>query len=203
MRAAPAGVDVPPEPPWWRRGVLGAVIGVVCAGLAVGVGELVTAFVRPEAAPIVVVGNRLILLTPEPVRLWAIRRFGTDDKPALLTGIWIGIAVVAVVVGIAAVHRLWLGLTGVGLFGAIGVYCALTTHAHRVSDIVPTLVGTVAALVAMIALIRAVDRRRRDAASPPGAADSRPAPLPSAQPGRGRRRRPERRRRVGRRSQAL
>ena len=59
-------------------------------------------FVRPAASPIIVVGNRIILLTPESVRRWAIRQFGTDDKPTLLTGIYIGIAVFAVVVGILA-----------------------------------------------------------------------------------------------------
>jgi DMSO/TMAO reductase YedYZ molybdopterin-dependent catalytic subunit len=154
----------------WRRYGLGAVIGLLSAGLAIGVGEFVTAFVRPAAAPIVVVGNRIILLTPEPVRLWAIHRFGTNDKPALLTGIYLGIAVLAVVVGIIAIHRFALGLLGIAAFGAIGVYCALTTHAHRTSDVIPTLFGTVAALAAMIVLVRAVVGE--DAGSP-----SRTGPL--------------------------
>jgi DMSO/TMAO reductase YedYZ molybdopterin-dependent catalytic subunit len=135
---------------------LGAVIGVLCAGLAVGVGEAITVFVRPAASPIIVVGNRIILLTPETIRRWAIRQFGTDDKPALLTGIYIGIVVFAVVVGVLALYRLWLGLTGIAVFGAVGVYCALTTHASQVSDIVPTLFGTAAGLFAMICLVRSV-----------------------------------------------
>jgi DMSO/TMAO reductase YedYZ molybdopterin-dependent catalytic subunit len=138
-----------------RLGV-GALVGILSAGLAVGVGEAVAVFVRPAASPIIVVGNRIILLTPETIRRWAIRQFGTNDKPTLLLGIYIGITVFAVVVGILAMRRLWLGLAGLGLFGAIGVYCALTTHAHRTSDIIPTLIATIAGLAAMIVLARAV-----------------------------------------------
>jgi DMSO/TMAO reductase YedYZ molybdopterin-dependent catalytic subunit len=139
-----------------RRLGLGALIGILCAGLAVGVGQAITVFVRPAASPIIVVGNRIILLTPESIRRWAIRQFGTDDKPALLTGIYVGIAVFAVVVGVLALYRLWLGLIGMAAFGAIGVYCALTTHASRGGDVVPTLFATAAGLLAMINLVRSV-----------------------------------------------
>ena len=99
------------RPSRWTRLGLGALIGVLSAGVAIGVGELVTVFVRPAAAPIIVVGNRIILLTPEAVRRWAIHRFGTNDKPTLLSGIYVGITVFAVLVGLLALHRLWLGLS--------------------------------------------------------------------------------------------
>jgi DMSO/TMAO reductase YedYZ molybdopterin-dependent catalytic subunit len=156
-RAAPAAPAAPAaHRASWQRYGLGAVVGILSAGLAIGVGEVVTAFVRPAAAPIIVVGNRIILLTPEAIRRWAIRQFGTSDKPTLLSGIYVGIAVAAIGVGILAVHRLWLGLVGIAGFGAIGVYCALTTHAHKVSDIIPTLFATAAALAVMIVLIRAL-----------------------------------------------
>ena len=156
----------PARPSWWARLGLGALIGVLSAGLAIGVGQLVTVFVRPAASPIIVVGNRIILLTPETVRRWAIRRFGTDDKPTLLTGIYIGIAVFAVVVGALALYRLWLGLLGIAAFGAVGVYCALTTHASRTVDVIPTLFGTAAALAALIVLVRVVHGEGRTSAGP-------------------------------------
>jgi DMSO/TMAO reductase YedYZ molybdopterin-dependent catalytic subunit len=143
----------PAPSPWLGRGV-GALIGLLAAGVAIGVGEAVAAFVRPAASPIIVVGNRVILLTPESVRRWAIRSFGTNDKHALLTGIYVVIAVVAVVVGILAIRRLWLGLVGFAAFGGFGVYCALTSNAHRTSDIIPALVATIAALAVLILLIR-------------------------------------------------
>ncbi len=131
------------------RFALGALIGILAAGVAVGVGELAAAFVRPAASPIIVVGNRFILLTPESVRRWAIRVFGTNDKDALLTGIYVFIVIFAVVVGVLTVVRLWMGLLGIAFFGVVGVYCALTTHAHQVGDVVPTLIATVAGVVAL------------------------------------------------------
>ncbi len=100
---------------------LGAILGLVSAGVAVAVGEVIAAFVRPAASPIIAVGNRFILLTPESVRRWAIREFGTDDKHALLTGIYVSIAVLAVVVGVLAMVRIWLGLAGIAAFGAVGI----------------------------------------------------------------------------------
>jgi len=145
--------------------LIGALVGLLTAGAAVGAGEAVAAFVRPESSPIIVVGNRFILLTPESVRRWAIRQFGTGDKAALLTGIYVVIAVLAVVLGILALRRLVFGLAGLGLFGAIGVYSALTTHAHRASDVIPTIVGLLLAGYVLWLLERAVNG---DAGSSPG-----------------------------------
>jgi DMSO/TMAO reductase YedYZ molybdopterin-dependent catalytic subunit len=137
-----------------RLGV-GASIGVLSAAVALGVGEVVAALVRPAASPVIAVGNRFIVLTPEPVKRWAIRSFGTNDKTVLLSGIYLVIAALAVVVGVLALRRLVYGLVGLAVFGAVGVYCALTANAHHGSDIVPTIFGTAAAMAAMLVLTRA------------------------------------------------
>jgi DMSO/TMAO reductase YedYZ molybdopterin-dependent catalytic subunit len=136
-----------------RLGV-GAAIGVLSAAVALGVGEVVAALVRPAAAPVIAVGNRFIVLTPEPVKRWAIRSFGTHDKSVLLSGIYIVIAALAVVVGVLALRRLVYGLAGIAVFGGVGIYCALTANAHQGSDVVPTIFGTAAALAAMVLLTR-------------------------------------------------
>ena len=137
-----------------RLGV-GALVGLLAAAVALGVGEVVAAFVRPAASPVIVVGNRFILLTPEPVKRWAIRNFGTNDKTALLTGIYIVIAAFAVLVGLLAMRRLLYGLIGIGVFGCIGIYAAFTTNAHRGTDVVPTIFGTAAAVATLLVLVRA------------------------------------------------
>jgi DMSO/TMAO reductase YedYZ molybdopterin-dependent catalytic subunit len=139
-----------------QRLALGALIGLLSAGVAVGVGELVAALVRPAASPVIAVGNRFILLTPEPVKRWAIRQFGTGDKMSLLTGIYLGIAVFAVLIGVLALRRLRYGLLGVGLLGAVGAYSALTVHAHQGSDAVPSVFGALAGMAALTVLIRRV-----------------------------------------------
>jgi DMSO/TMAO reductase YedYZ molybdopterin-dependent catalytic subunit len=132
---------------------VGALVGLLSAGIAIGVGELVAAFVRPAASPVIAVGNRFIALTPESVKRWAIREFGTNDKHVLLTGIYLGIAVFAVIVGVLAVRWLWAGVAGVALLGAVGVYCALTAAAHQGSDVVPSILGAVAGGFALVALL--------------------------------------------------
>ncbi len=147
MKARPVGVRA--------RCAVGAVVGLLAAGGAVGVGELVAALVRPAASPVIAVGNRFVLLTPEPVKQWAIRNFGTHDKDVLLAGIYVVIALFAVVVGILAVHRLWLGVVGTAVFGAVGVWSALTVPARQAGDAVPSVLAALAGAVILRELVRA------------------------------------------------
>ena len=65
-----------------RRRSLAALAGIVAAALALGVGELVAALIGPASSPVVAVGGRVISLTPEPVKEFAIRAFGENDKRA-------------------------------------------------------------------------------------------------------------------------
>jgi DMSO/TMAO reductase YedYZ molybdopterin-dependent catalytic subunit len=132
----------------------GALVGILAGGVALGVGELVAGLIRPAASPIVVVGNRLILLTPEPIKRWAIREFGTNDKRVLLTGIAVGIAAFAVVIGWLSMRRLVYGVVGIILLGVVGCVCAWSTAGRQISDAVPTVVGTLAGLVALTTLQR-------------------------------------------------
>lgn len=142
-----------------RRGevALGAVSGLIAGGVTLGVGEVVAAFVRSAAAPVIAVGNRVIVLTPESIKRWATREFGTGDKTVLLTGIYVLLAVCAVVVGILAVRWLWAGVLGVAVLGAFAVYCALTAPGHHGGDAVPSILGAVAGAVALRGLLRTAD----------------------------------------------
>jgi len=151
-----------------RRFGVAAAIGLLSAGVAVGVGELVAAVSRPVAAPVIAVGNRFILLTPESVKRSAIRQFGTDDKQVLLTGIYLVLAVLAVLIGLLALRSLRLGLAGVALLGAVGGYSALTAHAARGADAVPSVVGALAGMAALVLLVRAA-AGSRERPRPPGA----------------------------------
>ncbi len=134
--------------------LLGALIGVLTAAVAVGVGELAAAFVRPEASPVIAVGNRLITLTPESAKQAGIRAAGTDDKLFLLVGIYLLLAAFGALIGVLALSRLRYGIVGVAVFGAIGLYCALTANAARGTDVIPTLVGAFAAILALVVLVR-------------------------------------------------
>jgi len=142
--------------PRLRRFGVSAAVGLLAAGVAVGVGELAAALVRPAASPVIAVGNRSILLTPEPVKRFAIERFGTADKAVLLGGIYLVLAMLAVLIGLLAMRSLRLGLAGIALLGALGGYCALTAAAHRASDALPSIAGALAAMAALVALVRTV-----------------------------------------------
>lgn len=146
--------------------------------MAVGVGELVAAFVRPAASPVIAVGNALILLTPEDAKRAAIGSVGTNDKTYLLLGIYLMLVVFGAIVGDLAVRRLRYGLTGIGVFGAFGTFCALYANASRGTDVVPTLVGTVAAAATLVLLVRLLERT--SAGEPTGVAGRREFLLGSA-----------------------
>lgn len=136
-------------------GVLtGPVIGLLSAAVAVGIGEAVAAFVRPAAAPVIAVGNKLILLTPSPVERTATQTVGTNDKADLIIGIYVVLAIFAGFIGYLAMQRLLYGLIGIAVFAAFGVFCAATANASRATDVIPTIVGSAAAAVVMTMLVR-------------------------------------------------
>lgn len=146
------------------RAGLGWLIGLLAAAIAVGIGEMVAAFVRPAASPLIAVGNRVITLTPESLKREGIRKAGTNDKTLLILGICLLLALIGAFVGELALRKLRWGFAGVGLIGAFGVYCALTANGSSASDVVPTVVGTLVAAGVLASLVRL----------------ARPAPEPAA-----------------------
>jgi DMSO/TMAO reductase YedYZ molybdopterin-dependent catalytic subunit len=144
-----------------------ALAGLLAGAVAVGAAELVAAAVRPEAAPVVAVGSEVIDRTPTPLKEFAIRNFGTSDKTVLLSGILVLLALFAAAVGVLARRRLPVGLVGIGVFGAVGVYAALHRPASRLSDAIPSLAGALAGCVALVLLIRAVAPARVGPAAAP------------------------------------
>jgi DMSO/TMAO reductase YedYZ molybdopterin-dependent catalytic subunit len=136
------------------RAPIGLLLGVLSAGVAIGVGELVAIFVRPQAAPVVAVGNGIIVLTPESWKRPAIGSVGTEDKPLLLLGIYVLLTILGAAIGSLALRRLVAGLAGVGVLGAFAVVCALIAKGSRPSDVIPTLVGTLVAGGVLVWLVR-------------------------------------------------
>ncbi len=177
----------PPHPQRVQRGTwsgrvavagAGAVVGIVTALVALGVAQLVAAILAsPIGEPIPAVGEMSINNTPAGVKNFAIREFGSNDKTVLVWGIRGVLIIFAVVIGVLAVRKLWLGLIGLAVFAAVGVYAALSQPTSKATDVLPTLVG---AVVAVFALQYFSDVARR-MAQPRAAAWAGP----SVQPGRG------------------
>ena len=103
-RDAPrALVGVPDGRPSRRDGV---VLGVVVAAFAIAAGQLAATLVAADSSPLLAVGQAAIDRTPEWLKSFAIREFGTNDKLALLAGMLVVLVVLAAVAGIAGhVHR--------------------------------------------------------------------------------------------------
>ena len=104
----------------------GALAGLLAAAVALGVAELVAAIVGPASSPVVAVGDAVITVTPEPVKNFAIRTFGENDKVALVIGTLVVVAIYSMLIGVLALRNRRLGTAGILLFGAIGAYAAAT-----------------------------------------------------------------------------
>ena len=136
----------------------GAVAGLLAAAVAVGVGELAAAAVRPQAAPVVAVGGAVVDRTPRAVKDFAIRAFGERDKVVLLAGIVVLLAAFAAVVGVLARRRPWAGTAGIALFGLVGVAAAVSRPGAGALDALPSVAGAVAAAGALRLLLGRLDR---------------------------------------------
>ena len=154
------------------RRSLGASAGLLAAAVALGAGELVAGLVGPQSSPVVAVGNAAVALTPEWLKEDAIREFGTADKQALIGGVLVVLGLYALVVGLVALRSRALGTAGVAVLGVLGCVAAGTRPAGGVLDGLPSVVGALAGIVALLALVAAV---------PPAAAGS-PATTAAGRP---------------------
>jgi DMSO/TMAO reductase YedYZ molybdopterin-dependent catalytic subunit len=164
-RVQQAGTVTPPRPRRHRRrsrGVLaGAVIGVLSAAVALGIAELVSAFFRPQASPVIGIGENAIDQTPPALKNFAVQNFGSNDKLVLLSGIYAVIAIIAMIIGVVARRWLVAGMIGIALFGAVGAVAEVTRPTARTTDMVPSLVGAVVGIAALAILVRSSIRRVR------------------------------------------
>ena len=162
-----------------RPGVLelvaGGVIGFLAAALAIGVANLMAAFVRPQASPIIAVGGAFIDRTPPALKNFAVQKFGENDKNMLLLGMYVTIALIAIVIGMLAWRRVYIGVAGIGLFGLFGAFVAFTRPESHVTDVIPSIVGGIVGIAAIVWLISTANQltgdRQRSSATPPSYAE--------------------------------
>ncbi|MFF4498645.1 molybdopterin-dependent oxidoreductase [Streptomyces sp. NPDC001546] len=129
----------------FARGALGALSGLLAGYAALAVAELVAALVRPQTGPVTVVGGAAIDRTPAPVKDFAIRTFGEDDKLVLQLGILAVLVLLGVVLGLVSMRHRRTGAAGVLLFGVIGAGAALTRpDSAGAADALPSVVGAAA-----------------------------------------------------------
>jgi len=136
------------------RGLLAsAVAGFLAAAVALGVANLVAAFVRPQASPIIAVGEAFIDRTPPWLKNFAVQKFGENDKNMLLLGMYVTIALIAIVIGMLAWRHVAIGVAGIGLFGLFGAFVAITRPESHATDVIPSVIGGIAGIAVLIWLI--------------------------------------------------
>lgn len=143
------------------RWLLPAAAGVASVILGLGVAELVAAFVAPHASPVLVVGSQLIDWAPPWAKSTAIALFGTGDKAALLTGVAVALVVVAGASGVLERWKPPIGRIVIGAEGVFGVGAAIARSGSSPADIIPGVVATVVAVIALGYLLRRLDEQPR------------------------------------------
>ncbi|MEU8238402.1 molybdopterin-dependent oxidoreductase [Actinoplanes missouriensis] len=137
------------------RTLSGALCGIVAAGTGFAVAELSAAATRPQAGPLVAVGAAVIDAAPAAVKEFAVREFGTHDKPILLAGIAVVLALLAALTGVAATRWRRLAVpAGALILGGAGASAALSRPAATPVDALPSLLGAVVAGAALWWLTR-------------------------------------------------
>ena len=128
---------------------MAALAGVVAAAVVLAVAELIGAFFTARATPLFALGSTFIDFTPPWLKDFAIATFGTNDKAALFVGMGLTIAVLACILGVVAYRKWALGVLGVLFMGAVIVACVVTRAGVGPADAIPSVLGTLAGLVAL------------------------------------------------------
>ncbi|MGW7307497.1 molybdopterin-dependent oxidoreductase [Streptomyces sp. NPDC054835] len=136
------------------RAATGASAGLLAGSTALAVAELVAGLGRPASRPVTVVGGALIDRTPAPVKDFAIRTFGEDDKTVLRLGILAVLGLAAVGLGVIGLRHRRLAAAGVLLFGTVGAVAALgRPDSSGTGDALPSMAGGLAGSFALYVLL--------------------------------------------------
>ncbi|EDY46127.2 molybdopterin oxidoreductase [Streptomyces sp. SPB074] len=133
---------------------MGGLAGLLAGYAALAAGQLVAGFGRAEAGPVAVVGGAAVDLVPTPLKTWAIREFGSNDKRVLELGILAVLALLALALGALATRWRLSGAAGVLAIGVIGAVAALSRpDTAGVTDTLPSLLGAAAGAVLLYLLV--------------------------------------------------
>jgi DMSO/TMAO reductase YedYZ molybdopterin-dependent catalytic subunit len=150
----------------WIGQPAGGAAGVLAGGAALGVAELFAGFAGGAgASPLIAVGAAGITLTPEWLKDFAIRHFGTNDKLVLLIALGVGIGLLAVMTGIAARRHFAAALAGFAALGLVGAVAAVTRPGSGWTAALPSAAGCLAGAAALTLLVRAMPGRSADRAA--------------------------------------
>ena len=126
--------------------------GLLATATGVSVATGVAAVMRGVPSPIESVGNQAIDQAPPFLKEFAVRNFGTHDKPILIGGVIVTLAVIAAVAGIVGRTRPRLSFIAIGLVGLVAVGAAATDRtatANRALTMIPSVLALFITLAAL------------------------------------------------------
>jgi DMSO/TMAO reductase YedYZ molybdopterin-dependent catalytic subunit len=140
-----------------RSRLIYALFGVLATLAGMAAGHLVGSLLDPASSPVLAVGSQVIDLTPTPLKEWAIRHFGSNDKRVLVGSVLAGTLVLSAVAGLLARRRFRYGAGLLVLLVAVAAFTALNRPAAELTDVVPSIVAAVVGTGALWLLVRRAD----------------------------------------------
>jgi DMSO/TMAO reductase YedYZ molybdopterin-dependent catalytic subunit len=117
------------------------------AGLAIG--HLAAVAAAPRSAPLSALSDVVVAASPTAFTRWAIDTFGTADKPLLITGLAIGLALAGAAAGLAWRRSAWLGAGVFAVCAVIGAAAAVTRPGLGAGAAAPSLLGAAMAALGL------------------------------------------------------
>lgn len=149
----PAKTD---KAPWWT----GALAGLLAAATGVSVATGLAAVLTGVPSPIESVGNQAIDQAPPFLKEFAVKQFGTADKPILIGGVIFTLAFIAAIAGVIGRTKPKRAYGIVGLIGLVAVFTAAidrTATANRALTMVPSVVALIISLGVLVFFLNAVN----------------------------------------------
>ena len=129
--------------------------GVAAAAVALGVGELVSAFGNDGQSLVGGVGDWFIDAAGKDIAKPFIELLGTNDKPALAIGIVVVCLGLGAVLGRATVRRPWVGPAGFSAFAVAGALAGMDSSLSSPTvTVVAAFLAAVAGAATLVALLR-------------------------------------------------
>lgn len=153
-----------------------ALAGLLASGVTLAVGHAVAGFVDLRSSPFLAVSDSVIDRAPAFVREATIDALGTADKPALLIGLAVILAIAGVTAGLVERRGRPAGSVILTVLGLVGTLAAVTRPGANPLWAAPTLIGTALGVATLRLLVGALYRTSAPAASTPQPA----APAPAA-----------------------
>ena len=146
-----------------------ALSGVLAVGVALSLGHAIAAAVDTAASPFLAVADSVVDRAPAPVREVTIDALGTADKPALLIGLSVILALLGIAAGLLERPRRLIGSAVIAVLGVVGALAAVTRPDGGPPWALPALLGALGGVVALRLLVGALDRGRPTSGSGPPA----------------------------------